>query len=130
MTTGREAKEMKRRTLATLMAAILGVFLSTAAHAATANTEDSDTRFVDAKVVEVTEQRISVIARSGVEHVIALDAVGTRVSLGGSDVRPADLKVGDVVTVTLDAESPLKLARQITVGVPAGGFARLARVQE
>jgi hypothetical protein len=130
MTHKREAKEMKRRTLATLAAAILTVFLSTAAQAATNDAEDSDTRLVDAKVVEVTERRISVIARSGVEHVIALDTVGTRITLGTSDVRPADLKVGDVVTVVLDAESPLKLARQITVGAPAGGFARLARVQE
>ncbi|HZI20565.1 MAG TPA: hypothetical protein VEY09_18495 [Pyrinomonadaceae bacterium] len=121
---------MKSRTLATLTAAILAVFLSTAARAATSDAEDSDTRFTDAKVVEVTEQRISIIARSGVEHVIALDSVGTRVTLAGSDVRTADLKVGDIVTVVLDAESQLKLARQITVGAPAGGFARLARVRE
>jgi len=121
---------MKTRTLATLTAAILAVFLTTAARAATSDSEDSDTRFVDAKVVEVTDKRISVIARSGVEHVVALDAAGTKVSLGGKDVRPADIRVGDVVTVVLDAESPLKLARQITVGAPAGGFARLARLQE
>jgi hypothetical protein len=121
---------MKSKTLATLTAAVLAVFLSATAHAATSDLEDTDSRFVDAKVVEVTERRISVIARSGVEHVIALDTVGTKVSLMGRDVRPAELRVGDVVTVVLDAESPLKLAREITVASPAGGFARLARLQE
>lgn len=119
---------MKRKALITLTATFLTVFLSTAAHAAISDTEDTDTRFVDAKVVEVSERRIAVIARSGVEHVVALDAEGTQISLGGRDVKVGDLRVGDIVTVVLDAESPLKLARQIKVEALAGS--RLARLKE
>jgi hypothetical protein len=111
---------MRRRTYTTLAAVILTVFLAGAANASVSNSEDTDTRFVDAKVVEVTERRISVIARSGVEHVIAMDGVGTKVTLGDREVKPAALRVGDVVTVELDARNPLKFARHISVGVPAG----------
>lgn len=119
---------MKRKTLNILTAAFLAIFLSSSAHAVTSDLEDTDTRFVDAKVVEVSEQRIAVIARSGVEHVIALDAENTQVSLGGKDVLAADLRVGDIVTVVLDSESRLKLARQIKVEALAGS--RLARLRE
>jgi hypothetical protein len=113
---------MKRKTLATLTAVLMAILFSVnMARASVLADEDTDTRFVGAKVVEVNERHISIIARSGVEHVIAVDRTGTKVSRSGNEVKPEALRVGDVVTVELDAESPLKLARHISVGAPARG---------
>lgn len=80
---------------------------------------DTDNRFVNAKVVEVTEHRISIIARTGVEHVIAIDDESTKVFLMKDEkseaTRVRDLRVGDIVTVELDEKNPLKFARTIAV---------------
>ncbi len=70
---------------------------------------------VDAKVLEVTEHRISVMARTGVEHVIAINDSSTTVLMGGKVIALKDLRQGDVVTVELDASNPLKFARQIRI---------------
>ena len=114
---------MRRRSLASLLTAILfTVFSSTFAIAAASDEsdeQDTDTRFVNAKVVEVTDGHISVIARTGVEHVIAIDGEGTRVSIEGKQVCLKDVREGDIVTVELDEHSPLKFARNITVAVQA-----------
>jgi hypothetical protein len=77
--------------------------------------EDTDTRMVDAKVVEVTDARISVIARSGVEHVIAVDRTDTRVTIDGVLVSLKDVREGDLITVELDANNPVKFARNISM---------------
>ena len=110
---------MKRRSLATLFAVLLLTAFSTAALAARANEEDTDTRLVDAKVVEVNERHISVIARTGVEHVIAINNSDTLVRSKGDIVSPKDLRAGDIVTVELDALNPLKFARHIVIAVKA-----------
>ena len=110
---------MKRRSLATLFAVLLLAVFSTAALAANADEEDTDTRLVDAKVVEVNERHISVIARTGVEHVIAINSDDTLVRNKGIIVSLKDLRVGDVVSVELDALNPLKFARHIVIAVPA-----------
>ncbi|MBA3242365.1 MAG: hypothetical protein H0T60_14135 [Acidobacteria bacterium] len=81
--------------------------------------EDTDTRFIDAKVVEVNEHHISVIARTGVEHVIAVENSDTLVRSKGTIVALKDLRKGDIVTVELDAVNPLKFARHIVIAVPA-----------
>jgi hypothetical protein len=111
---------MTRRSLATLFAVLLLAAFSTSALAANSDEEDTDTRLVDAKVVEVNERHISVIARTGVEHVIAINGNDTLVRNKGTIVSLKELSVGDVVTVELDALNPLKFARHIVVGVQAG----------
>ena len=87
-----------------------------AARAAAADPEDTDVRMADAKVVEVNDRHISVIARTGVEHVIATDASDTHVVRKGRRVKFNQLKVGDVVTVELDAAKAVKFARHIIIG--------------
>ena len=108
---------MKRRNLAFM----LSILVSLAAHAASARAaaptdEDTDARMVDAKVVEVNDRHISIVARSGVEHVIATDASDTRVVRKGRRVKFKELKVGDLVTVDLDATKSMKFARHIVIG--------------
>ncbi|HEX8773056.1 MAG TPA: hypothetical protein VF735_05580 [Pyrinomonadaceae bacterium] len=111
---------MKQRYLVTVLAvALLTLFSSAQLARAAANiedaNEDTDTRMVDAKVVEVTDTRISVIARTGVEHVIAIDRTDTKVTIDGLGVSLQDVREGDVVTVELDAKNPMKFARNISM---------------
>lgn len=108
---------MNARNLKLIFAALLVAFLSaTALQAAVISTdEDTDTRMIDARVVEVAEMRIAVIARTGVEHVIAINREDTRVMMDGSEVSIADLQVGDVVTIQLCSDSRIKLARNISL---------------
>src|SRR3954470_15014547 len=108
---------MKRRSLAFM----LGILVSVAAHTASARAaatdgDDTDARMVDAKVVEVNDSHISVVARTGVEHVIATDASDTHVVRKGRRVKFKELKVGDMVTVELDASKSVKFARHIVIG--------------
>ena len=108
---------MKRRSLAIA----ISILVSLAAHAASAraatlNDDDTDARMVDAKVVEVNDSHISVVARTGVEHVIATDASDTHVVRKGRRVKFKELKVGDMVTVELDAAKSIKFARHIVIG--------------
>ncbi len=105
---------MSKRILAAL--ALLLLTLSPCAAFASGD-NDTDTRFVKARVVEVGERRIAVITRSEVEHVIAVDGEGTKVRVGDRLVSVKDLREGDVVTVELDEAHPMKFARNITVGV-------------
>ena len=104
---------MKRRSLACLLAVLALTLCSATALAA--GDEDTDTRLVDAKVVEVNDHHISVIARTGVEHVIAIDSDDTLVRSKGDIVSLKDLREGDIVTVELDAVNPLKFARHIVI---------------
>lgn len=107
---------MKRnRLFALLMMIAVFIFAAGMTPAADTNDEDTDTRIVEAEVVEITATRISVIARSGVEHVIALDDTHTKITADGETVNIKDVREGDVVTIELDAESPLKLAKNIQV---------------
>jgi hypothetical protein len=108
---------MKRRSLAIM----LGILVCLAAHSSAARAaaptgEDTDARMLDAKVVEVNDRHISVVARSGVEHVIATDAADTHVVRKGKRVKFKELKVGDTVTVELDASKSVKFARHIVIG--------------
>lgn len=106
---------MMRKNLAIMFAAIILAAGSAQALAADGRDTDTDTRLVSAKVVEVTDARISVIARTGVEHVIAIDDASTKVMLEGKHVSIKDLREGDIVTVELDEVNPLKFARHIDV---------------
>ncbi len=110
---------MKQRHLVNILtAALLLTFFSyTAVRASSLEdaNEDTDTRMIDAKVVEVTDTRISVVARTGVEHVIAIDRTDTKVTIDGLAVALQDLREGDMVTVELDADNPMKFARNISM---------------
>jgi hypothetical protein len=119
---------MRRRSLASLIAIMLALAAYAPALAASGGEKDSDTRMVDAKVVEVNDTHISIVARTGVEHVIATDDADTHVSFKGKRIAVKKLRVGDLVTVELDAASPLKFARRIVIGEQAGST--LASVRE
>ena len=113
------------------LACFIAVLLSAAAHApalaAAQGEEDTGVRFVDAKVVEVNERHVSVIARTGVEHVIATDSADTHVTLKGKRVAFKKLRVGDTVTVELDAANPEKFARRIVIGEQGAALASVRR---
>ncbi len=112
---------MKRQRLAALLAALLIAAFSGTALAADDMEEDTDNRMVAARVVEVNDMRISVIARSGVEHVIAIDNSGTKVRIDGKLVSLKDVKEGDIVTVELDEQSSLKFAKHINIFSQSNG---------
>jgi hypothetical protein len=105
---------MKSKPLAAFLAALLLTFFSTAIQAVSDDgKEDTDTHIAGARVVEVAEAHISVMARTGVEHVIAVDSAGTKVTIDGKTVSLKDIREGDVVTVELDAKRPVKFAKNI-----------------
>ena len=120
---------MNRRYLASVLAAALLTFCSTAALAVINDEkgEDTDLRFIDAKVVEVADGHISVIARSGVEHVIAIDNTETKVTIEGQEVSLKDVREGDVVTIELDEQNPMKFARTISMNSEQMQVARVRR---
>ena len=101
-----------KRNLAGLLAVLLLMLFSIAVQAAVGD-EDTDARITGAKVVEVAEAHISVMARSGVEHVIAVDSAGTKVTIDGEVVSLKDVREGDVVTVELDEQREVKFAKNI-----------------
>ena len=111
---------MRRRSLGGLFAIMLTLGTFAPALAAQDGADDTDVRKVDAKVVEVNDRHISIVARTGVEHVIATDAADTHVTLRGKRVELKQLRVGDVVTVDLDASSQMKFARRIVIGAQSG----------
>jgi hypothetical protein len=119
---------MRRKSLASLFAVLLTLAAYAPALAASdGEQQDTDVRKVDAKVVEVNDRHISIVARTGVEHVIATDAADTHVTLKGKRVELKKLRVGDVVTVDLDAANPLKFARRIIIGEQGGETLASAR---
>ena len=120
---------MKRRNLASLVAALLLAFFSNAAMAAIGDdkSEDTDLRMVDARVVEVADGHISIIARTGVEHVIAIDSTNTQVTIEGQAVSLKDVREGDIITVELDEHSPVMFARTITMSSEQAQVARVRR---
>ncbi|HKQ51492.1 MAG TPA: hypothetical protein VJT74_03930 [Pyrinomonadaceae bacterium] len=119
---------MRRKTLAGLAAAVLLTFFSLGIKAAPArNDDDTDARLVEARVVEVAEGHVSVIARTGVEHVIAVDREGTKVTINGEAVSLKDLREGDIVTVELDVQKPVKFAKNIELRLDSGQLARVRR---
>ena len=119
---------MKQRALASLLAAMLLTFFSTVIQAAPGDTdEDMDTRFVQAEVVEVAEAHISVMARTGVEHVIAVDREGTKVTIDGKVVSLKDIREGDIATIELDAHKPVKFAKNILMRSEQSQVARVRR---
>jgi hypothetical protein len=119
---------MRRKPLAGFLVVLLFTFFSITIQAATSVAdEDTDTRIAQAKVVEVAESRISVIARTGIEHVIAVDSKGTKVTIDGRVVSLQDVREGDIVTVELDAQKPVKFAKNIEMRSEQSQVARVRR---
>jgi hypothetical protein len=119
---------MKRKALASVLAAMLLMLFSNAIYATTIGSdEDTDNRFVQAKIVEVAETHISVMARTGVEHVIAVDRKGTKVTIDGQVVSLKDVREGDIATIELDAQRQVKFARNITLRSEQSQVARVRR---
>ena len=119
---------MKQKALASFLVIMLLMFFSNAIQAATVEgDEDTDTRFVQAKIVEVAESHISVMARTGVEHVIAVDREGTKVTIDGEVVSLKDVREGDIATIELDAQKPVKFARNIQLRSEQSQVARVRR---
>jgi hypothetical protein len=120
---------MNRRYLASVLAILLMAVFSTAALAASDDNkgEDTDTRMIDAQVMEVTDDYISVIARSGVEHVIKIDNSQTRVLIEEQEVSLKDVREGDVITVELDEQNPMKFAKTISMSTEQVQVARVRR---
>lgn len=118
-----------KKYLSSILAILLMAFFSTAALAAGENekAEDTDTRIVDARVVEVTDGYISVIARSGVEHVIKIDNSETKVLIEEQEVSLKDVREGDVISVDLDEQNPMKFARTISMNSEQVQVARVRR---
>ena len=108
---------MKRQALVSLAFALLLLAFGPAALASDDN--DTDTRLVGARLVEVCETRISVVTRTNVEHVIAVDGAATKVRLGDRVVPLKELQTGDVVTVELDEANPVKFANDILINARA-----------
>ena len=104
---------MKRKALAAILAALLLLIFASVVAGRNSKDEDTDLRIIGAKVVEVADSHISVMARSGVEHVIAIDGSGTKVTMDGKVVSLKEVREGDVVTVELDAKKPVKFAKYI-----------------
>lgn len=112
---------MRRQVRITLGLALwLTLGIAGQAAAAFEDNEDTDSRVVDARVVEVNDGHVSVMARSGVEHVIAVDRANTRVKRGDNYVTLAELRKDDIVTIELDEAKQLKFAKQIEVTRAAG----------
>jgi hypothetical protein len=88
---------------------------------------DTDTRLVNAKVEEITDARLSVMAQTGVEHVIAIDMEKTRVTRDGQSVSIKEVREGDVITIELDEKNPVKFAKNISMRADTTAVARNRR---
>jgi hypothetical protein len=109
---------MKMKTFNRAILGALALMLMLGANVASAvglNDNDVEGRLVDVRVVEVSDERISVVTREGVEHVIAVCQINTQVKRGKQYVHSKDLRVDDVVTIVLDEAKTVKFAKNIEV---------------
>jgi len=118
---------IKRKYVNALLAIMMFSDLTIAGIANVRSDSEDDTRMVDAKVVEVTDTRISLIAQTGIEHVIAIDNVDTKVKIENKIVSLKNVKEGDIVTVELDESSAVKFAKNIVI--EAHSNSQVARVK-
>ncbi len=118
---------LKQKSSIYLLTILLAAF-STSGAAAPHSDDDSDMRMVNVEVLEVSDTRISVIAQSGIEHVLAVDSANTKVKIDGKIVSLKDVRRGYIVTIELDELNPLKLAKNIDVASKSGSeVARINR---
>jgi hypothetical protein len=95
--------------------ALMLIFGANVAQASSLDDNDAEGRLVNVRVVEVSDERISVMTQEGVEHVIAVCQINTQVKRGKQYVHSKDLRVNDVVTIVLDEEKQIKFAKNIEV---------------
>jgi hypothetical protein len=89
--------------------------------------KDTDTRLVNARVVEITDAHVSVIAQTGVEHVIGIDPEKTRVTREGQSISIKEVREGDLINIDLDEKNPIKFAKNISMRTEATAVARNRR---
>ena len=120
---------MRRRSLASLFAIVLALAAYAPALGASdgEQPQDNDVRMVDAKVVEVNRRHISVIARSGVEHVIATDAAAQRVVVGRA---PATDPMDDVKLSDRGELHVFSIVHQSAPGIPTPYIAAIVDLPE
>lgn len=120
---------MRRKHLAAFFVSMTIMLFSINASAAFSGNDerDTDTRLVNAKVMEITDARLSVMAQTGVEHVVAIDAEKTRVTRDGLSVSVKEVREGDVITIELDEKNPVKFAKNISMQNEATAVARNRR---
>lgn len=121
---------MRRKDLAAFfmgMMVVMFMAMNNQAAVASGNERDTDTRLVNAKVLEITDARVSVMAQTGVEHVIAIDMEKTRVTREGKSVSIKEVREGDVITIELDEKNPVKFAKNISMQVETTAVARNRR---
>ena len=120
---------MERKNLAAILTGFVIVLFSINAQAAGPGSfeEDTDTRYVNARVVEITEARLSIIAQTGVEHVISVDREKTRVTINGRSVSLKEVREGDIINIELDEENPVKFAVNISMRADQMAVARNRR---
>jgi hypothetical protein len=120
---------MRRKYLAGFFISMLVMLFYVNAQAAPAggNDSDTDTRLVNASVLEITDARISVKAQTGVEHVIAIDIEKTRVTRDGQNVSIKEVREGDIITIELDEKNPVKFAMNISMRADMTAVARNRR---
>jgi hypothetical protein len=119
---------MNRRHLVSILASVpLALFSANPLHATKEGGDDTDLRMVDAQVVEVADGHLSIIAQTGVEHVIAVDGTKTKVMIKGQLVSLKDVREGDVITIELDEQNPVMFARAISINTERAQVARVRR---
>lgn len=120
---------MKQKNLAAFFLSMFFMLVSINTQAAVSGNDnkDTDTRLVNARVVEITDARVSVIAQTGVEHVIAIDPEKTRVTIEGRSVSIKEVREGDVINIDLDEKNPMKFAMSIYMQTEATAVARNRR---
>jgi hypothetical protein len=120
---------MRRKHLAAFLVSMTIMLFSANVRAALpgGDESDTDTRLVNAEVLEITDARISVRAQTGVEHVIAIDTEKTRVTREGKSVSIKEVREGDVITIELDEKNPVKFARNISMKADTSAVARNRR---
>lgn len=105
---------------------LLTAFSASAQAVADSNaSDDTETKLVDAKVVEVADNHISVIASTGVEHMIEINNEGTKVTIEGEEVSLKNVREGDIVTIELDEQNPVKFAKNISMSSLSEQVARV-----
>jgi hypothetical protein len=106
---------MRKSILSTLLTALMVLEISAVSFGNNPSNEN-DNQLVNAKVVEVTDMRISVITSSGNEHVVAIDGNATKVTRYSKLTSIKDIREGDVITIELDSYNPMKFAKRVVVG--------------
>ncbi|HEV7842156.1 MAG TPA: hypothetical protein VGO69_00595 [Pyrinomonadaceae bacterium] len=120
---------MRRKHLAAFLVSMIVMLFSINARAQLSGNgeRDTDTRLVNAKVMEITDSRLSVMAQTGVEHVIAIDMEKTSVTRDGQNVSVKEVREGDIITIELDEKNPVKFAKNISMRNDATAVARNRR---